>query len=135
MPAYNNYFPMGSMGYQPMNYPQLQSQQSNPFNNNANGIIWVQGEAGAKAYPIAPNTSLLLMDSESECFYIKTTDMSGMPLPLRTYHYEEVITPKVEVSNQSFDMNAYVSKEDFERLEQRIDNLSSKLNKKEKNNE
>ena len=44
----------------------------------ANGINWVQGEAGAKSFSIAPGQSVLLMDSESNVFYIKSTDPSGL---------------------------------------------------------
>ena len=67
--------------YNPFMYQQPQQQQS--------GIIWVQGVAGAQAYPIAAGSSLLLMDSEDSVFYIKTTDASGMPAPLRVFDYKE----------------------------------------------
>lgn len=66
--------------YQPTQQPQV------PQTNQ--GILWVQGEAGAKSYLVAPNTSVLLMDSENERFYIKTTDSAGMPT-LRTFEYKE----------------------------------------------
>ena len=54
------------------------------------GILWVQGEAGAKSYMLAPGQSVLLMDSEAQQFFIKTADQSGMPMPLRTFTYTEV---------------------------------------------
>ena len=57
---------------QPVMPPQV---QNNVHGNT--GIVWVQGEAGAKAYPVAAGTSMLLMDSEAENFYIKSTDASG----------------------------------------------------------
>lgn len=109
MPAYNNYFPTG---YQPMNYPSYQTPTYN------NGIVWVQGEAGAKAYPVASNNSVLLMDSESEKFYIKTTDASGMPMPLRVFSYKEVTGSPESTSKSSFDPSLYVTKDELEsRLE------------------
>lgn len=55
-------------------------------------IIWVQGEEGAKAYMVAAGNSVLLMDSENSAFYIKSTDASGMPLPLRVFDYKERTT-------------------------------------------
>lgn len=64
--AYNNYYP----GYQP--YYQ-------PVQQNGNGIIWVQGEAGAKSYLVAPNTTVQLWDSERQTIYLKSADGSGMP--------------------------------------------------------
>lgn len=80
--AYNNYFPAG---YQPMQMypqtPQQPMQQSNqmmqPQQNSS--IIWVQGEAGAKSYLVAPNTSVTLWDSESHTIYIKSANASGLP--------------------------------------------------------
>ena len=69
---------------------QAQYQQQQPHVPQTNqGILWVQGEAGAKSYLVAPNTSVLLMDSENSQFYIKTTDQAGMPT-LRTFVYHEV---------------------------------------------
>lgn len=70
---------------QPQPQPQVQApqQQTNP------GVNWVQGEAGARSWLVAPNTSVLLMDSESNRFYLKSSDASGMPLPLRIFEYEE----------------------------------------------
>lgn len=63
-----NYYPAG---YQ--YYPQYQQ------NNQQSGIIWVSGEAGAKAYMVAPNTTVQLWDSESQKIYLKSADASGMP--------------------------------------------------------
>ena len=72
-------------GQQPFQAP-MQGQPVPPQGNTAgNGIIWVQGEEGAKGYLVAPGENRLLMDSENSTFYIKSTDASGMPLPLRLY--------------------------------------------------
>lgn len=76
--AYNNGFPAT---YQPMYYPQQFQPQmpQQPVQQQNNGIIWVQGEAGAKSYLVAPNTTVQLWDSESQCIYLKSADASGMP--------------------------------------------------------
>lgn len=66
--AYNNGFPVNYQ--QPYYYPQ--SQQSN-------GLIWVQGEAGARSFLVGPNTTVALWDSENQVVYIKSADASGMP--------------------------------------------------------
>lgn len=65
---------MNQFQQQPVQVPAQPVQQ--PQQNN-NGILWVSGEVGAKSYLVAPGTSVLLMDSESEKFYIKSTDVSG----------------------------------------------------------
>ena len=57
--AYNNMFPMG---YQPAYMQQQYSQPNQQFtpvqNSQTTGVIWVQGEAGAKSYLVAPNTTV-----------------------------------------------------------------------------
>lgn len=72
---------------QPMPQQMPQQPVSTPAQNNQ-GLIWVSGEIGAKSYLVAPNSSVMLMDSESETFYIKSTDGAGMPT-MRTYDYVE----------------------------------------------
>lgn len=92
--AYNSGFPMT---YQPMYpqyvpssfQPQMTQQQPQMTQQNDNGILWVQGEAGAKSWAVAPGKSVMLMDSESNTFYIKSSDASGMPMPLRIFDYKE----------------------------------------------
>lgn len=63
-------------------------------------IRWVQGENAAKAYPVLPGQSMVLMDSEESYFYIKTTNFNGVPAPIRKFKYDEVTegaeTAKVE---------------------------------------
>lgn len=57
---------------------------------SSNGINWVQGVEGAKAFGVPRNGVVLLMDSENEgMFYIKTTDNIGIST-MRTFKYEEV---------------------------------------------
>ena len=108
----SNYYPPVGTGYQPMF--NLQSQQPN------NQIQWVQGEAGAKAYPIAPGSTVLLMDSESSVFYIKSSDATGIPQPLRAFDYTERIR---EGSTSVSDVD-YVTRKEFDELKKMIDDLT-----------
>ncbi len=55
-----------------------------------NGVNWVQGESGARAWLMGANSTVLLMNSEAPQFFIKQTDQYGMPMPLRTFTYTEV---------------------------------------------
>lgn len=128
MPSYNNYFPVG---YQPGSY-QLPYQQPTvaqpPVTTSSSSIVWVQGEAGAKAYPVAAGNSMLLMDSESEQFYIKSTDISGMPMPLRIFSYKEIIEDKEKhAPTIDLDMSMYITRDE---LENRLNALKMPLNKK-----
>ena len=86
MANYNPYFPAGYNPYQPamQQFQQvMQPQQQN------SGLTWVQGIEGAKSHFVSPGQSVLLMDSESNSFFIKSADTSGMPLPLRIFDYKE----------------------------------------------
>ena len=83
-PNYNYNYPWNNYMNQPYAQPQPQIQ--------TNGINWVQGEAGAKSYAIASGQSVLLMDSENNVFYIKSSDVSGMPMQLRIFDFKERIT-------------------------------------------
>ena len=74
-------------------------------------ILWVQGEEGAKAYMVAPGASVLLMDSESSSFYIKSTDASGMPQPLRIFDYVE----RTAAQHAPTPSPEYITREEFER--------------------
>ena len=115
---------MNQFQQQPVQMPAQPVQQ--PQNNN--GILWVSGEVGAKSYLVAPGTSVLLMDSEAERFFIKSTDVSGMPQPLRTFEYHEVgsqMPPKQSV--QSMD-SKYVTRQEYDDLKAKCDAIASRLN-------
>ena len=129
--AYNNYYPSyypGSFqnGYQTYQGqqltapPQVQPQtQMQAASQTTNPITWVQGEAAAKSFPVAPGTSVLLMDSEASVFYIKTSDASGMPLPLRTFDYAERVEAKSsQVQTPNTIQNGspeYITRDEFEK--------------------
>lgn len=118
-----------------MNYPNYYG--SNLFNQN-NGLMqplqnlgnqnqqqmqsnlnWVQGEAGARAWLVAPGNTVLLMDSERQQFYIKSANESGMP-SMRVYEYKEVAN---QLPNNTQSNSDFVSKQEFEELKARIDTL------------
>lgn len=118
-------------GYQPQSYypptqpipdqlTYLRQQQMQPMQQPAASPLWVQGEAGAKAYPVAPGSSVILMDSESNVFYIKSADQSGMPT-MRTFEYRErtaAQNPPVQAAQQP--QGDYVTRSEFDALRQQI---------------
>ena len=113
--AYNYYNP-----YQSQYFTQMAQQQ-----NNQGSIIWIQGEQAAKSYMVAPNTTVLLMDSESQRFYLKSSDASGMPLPLRVFEYTEKAqnAPNKPVETQPMDLSAYATKAELDALKSEIEGL------------
>lgn len=116
-PNYSFNYPWGTNNYTNM-YPTGYSNQTlsqNPNQILTNGIIWVQGESGAKSYQMDPNQTVLLLDSENDVFYIKQTDNSGMPLPLRIFDYKERIQNQGKVTKSEYYKNNYVTKDEFEK--------------------
>lgn len=115
-PSYQSYQP----GYQ--SYQQPQTQQNG-------GIIWCQGESGAKSFPVGPGNTTPIFDSEASCFYIKSVDVMGRPLPLKVFDYKERGTEVIEEKN-------YVEQADLDEamksLNEKLDDVLALLNKPEK---
>lgn len=97
-------------------------------------IIWVQGEEGAKAYMVAAGNSVLLMDSETSTFYIKTTDTSGMPQPLRIFDYTERKVQQKQAAQEKAEAKDYVTREEFDALAAKFETLTAKKKKEAASN-
>ncbi len=122
---------MNNYPYRPMqsNLPSI-SQPSMPMQSYSgpfqptvapsNNIKWVQGKAGANAYPVSAGETVQLMDTEESVFYIKSADYSGMPLPLRTFDYSE----RVQTIE---DKDSYATRAEFNELKKQSDELKKKF--------
>ena len=127
----NYYQPMQNMGnqFQPMPMAQQTPTQVTPAAQTTQtaspGIIWVQGEEGAKGYLVAPGESRLLMDSEGNHFYLKSTDAQGMPLPLRIFDYVERTGPTQSSQAEQTPSVEYAPLSRLEALEARMDALAA----------
>ena len=129
--AYNNYFPVGYQQYYPQPIPQTNAmpQQANPAPQQNNSIIWVQGEAGAKSYLVAPNSTVTLWDTESETIYIKSADASGMP-NMKVLDYT-IRGNAVESTNIPM-QNGFATKDDLNALRDELTQLKERLEDKKK---
>jgi len=90
------------------------------------GINWVQGIDAAKAYIVAAGNSVLLLDSESQCFYIKSTDASGMPQPLRIFDYTERTDSQNQPAPEKQPTRDYVERAEFAELSERVRKLENR---------
>lgn len=132
--AYNNYFPTG---YQPVQYVPTQSNAyptqmnvgtTQPNANQNNNLIWVQGEAGAKSYMVAPNQTVQLWDSEAPVIYLKSADQMGIPsMRIIDYTFRDS-APK---SKEILDVEAFATKDDVDSLKAEIEALRAKFEVKE----
>lgn len=130
--AYNNPFPIG---YQPAQiyYPQQYQAPTSPtmpsgtFSQQGNGIIWVQGESGAKSYLVAPNSTVQLWDSESQTIYLKSADASGMP-SIKTLDYTiRDVRPSNAPTSQASQGVEYVTRDELKALYGRLEALQSEM--------
>ena len=109
MPTYNPYVPQ---------QPTYQQNQ----NSNSFYTVLVNGEAGANTYPVASGNTVLLMDFNSNKFWLKSTNVNGIPQQLRTFTFKEEIQ---EIQNGS---NS-VTRDEFNTLSQNVLSLTQSVNK------
>lgn len=151
MAAFNNGFPVT---YPQMIYPQYQPVQPAQIapagaqtqqQSQQSSIIWVQGEAGAKSYLVAPNTTVQLWDSESQTIYLKSADASGMPsmkvldYTIRDQARNVPNSLATDTDNKSI---TYATKEEMKAISEqitalrdRVDNLTKRRNREVSENE
>ena len=75
-------------GYSP---PQQFMQYQQPQQNNTVTVVTVQGEAGARIYPVAAGNTVFLVDFDAHKFWLKSTDLNGMPSRFATFNFTEEI--------------------------------------------
>ena len=117
--------------YQPVHYPMqypptMLAQSAAPAPEpQGNGMIWIQGEAGAKAFPVAPGASVVLWDSENPHIYIKSAALNGIP-SMEILRWEKY-TPAPPAPQQSYQPGEYASAEAVRELESKINALSARI--------
>ena len=151
MPNYLSYQPMPqpyadrltqlqNQYQQAVNVPQMVPTPMSGANQQVNqGLLWVSGEVGAKSYLVAPNSTVLLMDSDSSRFYLKSADNAGMP-SLRIFEYTEVTNaPTTSVNAPNLDENVlndkFVTREEYEGLKRQYESIMERLNSMVSNTE
>lgn len=145
--AYNTYpyamYPATSYASYAQQQPAQYGQQ--PGNSYAGvqaqaGIVWVDGEVGAKAYQLPTgwpaNTPMPLWDTNDTIIYLKSTNPMGMPNPLQKIHYRmdeqseqsgagpyrpaaPALMSGDQVGRSGHD-EQYVTKDDFEQMKREL---------------
>lgn len=118
--AYNGFY---SSPYQPYTQPTYQPQM--PQNQANNAMIWVQGLSGAKSYLVAPNTTVVLFDSESQTIYLKSADATGLPsMRILDYTIRDQKAP-----NSVFDkpVDTYATKSEMDALRAELEQIKARL--------
>ena len=119
----------GNMPQMPYNnpYPMIPSQSPMNGRTQNNGIIWASEEE-AKAYPLAPNSNVSILDRDKNILYLKSCDSMGMCM-FKKFAITELEESKA-VSVPEPDMSAYVRREEFDELKQLISNIGGFENEK-----
>lgn len=116
IPMYGQPYPYQDQLSQLRNVPP-QGQFSPQYNRpDPSGLTWVQGEASAKSWIVAPGSTVLLMDSEAQRFYLKSADMSGIPA-MRIFEYKEV---SLESLPQPTEAPKFVRMDEFSRFQSEV---------------
>lgn len=110
------------------NWNNQPTQPTQPPQTNQ-GLIWVQGEAAARSYLVAANSTVLLMDSEESRFYIKSANGAGMP-SMQIYEYKEVTqdVPQDTQSAQTALDDKYVTRAEYDALNGKYAEILDRLN-------
>lgn len=113
---------------QTMQQPMVQPIQQAP-QPTISGPYYVSGDAGARGYLVAANTTVLLFDADPDAntFWLKSADAAGMP-SMRTFDYTERVNgPKTPVETAQTQPVEYVTLEQFNALAARADALAQEL--------
>ena len=129
----------GPYGNNPYSYPYYnpyQYQQQNQQNQQQPQMAqmaFVNGIEGAKAYQLAPNQSIVLMDSESPLAFMKQSNAMGQST-LR--YFKLVETSEQDIRNSQnlpkTSTDDFVLRKDFDELSKKLDDLTKKIKKAEK---
>ena len=114
--------------YTPVAPVQVPQQQNNT--NVQSGLIWVQGEAGAKSYLVAPNSTVQLWDSEAQVIYLKSADASGMPsIKVLDYTIRESSRNAANSAPKALneDLSNYATKDEIRAVSAQIEVLRDRL--------
>ena len=130
MPNYPYYGYQPYQPYQPPLADQLMQLRQNQYQPNmqqvpqqqAPSIVWVQSEAEAMTYPIAPNNAVTLWDSNAPVIYLKQADASGKP-SMKIYDLVERNSRPVQAQQTTAVEYAPLSR--LEALEARLNELTA----------
>lgn len=81
-----------------------------------NRVLWAQGMEAAKSVQLNPNETVMILDSESDHFYIAKAGQDGKPKPLESFSYSR------DESTASPD---FVTRKEFDELKASLEALKA----------
>ena len=114
---YNNYGYQGpTPGQYQGAYPGMQNQSK-----QYNQFAYVNGIEGAKAFPMVPDSKMLLMNQNEPVFYMKVSNMLGQS-SITAYSFHEITEQPAQVQ-ASGPVPDYLVKDDLKPILDRIAKL------------
>ncbi len=101
-----------------------------PPKPQTNQYSFVNGIEGAKSYMLMPGNTMLLMDADNPVCYMKSCDANGIP-NLRYFKLEEMdeATARALTQPVAKPQVDYATKEDFNSLNKKLDELMKKFDR------
>lgn len=143
-PTYGNYSAYPNSSYQQQYAQAYLPQYSMPQSNTSYaaqqqpvGIVWVDGEVGAKAYQLPAgwpvNAPMPLWDTNDTIIYLKSTNQMGMPNPIQKVRYTMEEQPRMapamssqpalpagDMNQPAPNMSEYVRKDELEQMKEEL---------------
>lgn len=118
-PYGTNFIPPYQM---PPVYPAASQQPAPQQTPQLNPYAFVNGIEGAKSFPMQPNQTMLLMDSDNPIVYMKQANSLGQAT-IRYFRLTEIKESDVKEKTPSAD---YATKEEFDALQKKVNELLEK---------
>lgn len=97
----------------------------------ATGVQWVGGEQEARNWMVAPNSAVVLWDSNIPAIYLKTADPTGRP-DLKIFDLVERTPPQPAAAPPAPD---YITRDEFKALAEQVARLQNNRSTKKKEDE
>lgn len=109
-----------------MQQAPIQATQQQPMQTS---VVWISGgKEEANGFMVAPNSRVIIFETNSMVFHIKERDASGTPVPMRTFDYTEE-TRNASQDNEKTDKK-FVTREEFDCLAALVGELKGKKNRR-----
>lgn len=116
-----------------MMQPQMPVQTAQPQQMQTS-VVWISGgKEEANGFMVAPNSRVIIFETNSTVFYIKERDASGTPIPMRTFNYTEEAENKPHDTKKMDDK--FVTRKEFDALAALVSEMKGKKRKEEKSDE
>lgn len=124
---------LAQLRQQQMMLPQMPAQTAQPQQMQTS-VVWISGgKEEANGFMVAPNSRVIIFETNSMVFHIKERDASGTPIPMRTFNYTEEAENKPHDTKKMDDK--FVTRKEFDALAALVSEMKGKKRKEEKSDE